>query len=357
MSTASYPKNTWYVAGWDYELQRGKMTTRRICGKPVIMFRTQDDTPVALEDACWHRLLPLSKGKLEGDNLVCGYHGLVFEPGGRCIHMPSQETINPSACVTSYPLVEKHRFVWIWMGDPALADPAKIPDLHWNKDPEWVGDGGVIEVKANYRLAIDNLMDLTHETFVHPTSIGNDAVAEAPFDVSHAGEYVSISRWMENIEPPAFWAAQLGKPGLVDRWQEICFTAPSTVALDVGVAVAGTGAPLGDRSQGVNGFVLHTFTPIDDSSCYYFWSVCRNYDLDNVRLTLEWQRAVRGIFAEDEAILEAQQVALQENPDKVFYNLNIDAGGVWARRAIDRMLSTEEGEIVRIISENSAEPV
>lgn len=349
MSTRIYPLNAWYVAAWDHEIKRGAMTPRKIGEKAVVMFRKQNGNAVALEDACWHRLLPLSMGKLDGDKLVCGYHGLVFEAGGRCIHMPSQETINPSACVRSYPLVERYRFAWIWMGEPSLADPALIPDLHWNDDPEWIGDGGIIEVNCDYRLAIDNLMDLTHETFVHPESIGNVAVAEAPFEVSHAEHGVFVKRWMENIEPPPFWRSQLGKEGLVDRWQIINFLPPSTVALDVGVAVAGTGARKGDRSEGVNAFVLHTFTPISDKSCFYFWTICRNYNLHDVRLTTELRNAVSGIFAQDEVVLEAQQRAINSNPDKIFYNINIDAGAMWARRKINAQIENEQAQPIQLV--------
>ncbi|WP_368730752.1 Rieske 2Fe-2S domain-containing protein, partial [Mycobacterium avium] len=122
---------------------------------------------------------------LDGDTVVCGYHGLKYNAQGRCTFMPSQETINPSAGVRAYPVVERHRFIWLWMGDPALADPLLVPDMHWNHDPAWAGDGKTIHVKCDYRLVVDNLMDLTHETFVHGSSIGNDAVAEAPFDVTH----------------------------------------------------------------------------------------------------------------------------------------------------------------------------
>lgn len=347
MTERSYPLNAWYVAAWDHETKQGSMTTRTICDKPIILYRKKDGTPVAMDDACWHRLLPLSKGRLDGDNVVCGYHGVVFEPGGRCVHMPSQETINPSACVQTYPLVERHRYIWIWMGDPALANPDKVPDLHWNQDPEWTGDGYMIELKANYKLAIDNLMDLTHETFVHAGSIGNAAVAEAPFQVSHKDDRVTVTRWMENIEPPGFFAAQMGSTDPVDRWQIIQFQLPSTIAIDVGVATAGTGAPQGDRSQGVNGYVLNSITPSTETTSYYFWSICRNYQLDNMRLTTEWREAVSGIFAQDEEILEYQQKAIERNPDKVFYDLNIDAGAMWARRKIDQMIAQENNAVMK----------
>jgi vanillate O-demethylase monooxygenase subunit len=312
-----------------------------ICNKRLVMYRKADGTPVALEDACWHRMLPLSKGRLDGDILVCGYHGLRYEAGGRCVQMPSQETINPAACVRSFPIVERHRYLWIWMGDPALADPASVPDMHWNHDPAWAGDGRTIHAKCNYKLVVDNLMDLTHETFVHGASIGQDAVAEAPFEAHHGPNFAEISRWMIDIEPPPFWAKQLGKPGRVDRWQIIRFVAPGTVVIDVGVAPTGTGAPEGDRSQGVNGYVLNTMTPETDGTCHYFWAFVRNYRLDEQRITTELREGVTGIFHEDEIILEAQQRAIDENPDRTFYNLNIDAGAVWARRLIDRMIRAE----------------
>ena len=336
----SFPMNAWYAAAWDADIKYA-LLPRTICGKHVVMYRQASGQVTALEDACWHRLVPLSKGRLEGDSVVCGYHGLKYNSSGRCTFMPSQETINPSACVRAYPVVERHRFIWLWMGDPALADPALVPDMHWNDDPAWAGDGKTIHVKCDYRLVVDNLMDLTHETFVHGGSIGNEAVAEAPFDVDHGDKTVTVTRWMRGIEAPPFWAKQLQKPGPVDRWQIIRFEAPATVNIDVGVAPAGTGAPEGDRSQGVNGYVLNTITPETETTCHYFWAFVRNHRLTEQRLTTEIREGVAGIFHEDEIILEAQQRAISENPDRVFYNLNIDTGAMWARRLIDRMVSRE----------------
>jgi vanillate O-demethylase monooxygenase subunit len=259
--------------------------------------------------------------------------------------MPSQETLNPSACVHAFPIVERHRFLWVWPGDPALADPATIPDLHWMNADGWAGDGKVIQVKCDYRLVIDNLMDLTHETFVHGSSIGNRAVAEAPFVATHGDRTATVTRWMENIEAPPFWAGQIrharGYVGKVDRWQIIRFEAPCTVAIDVGVAESGTGAPQGDRSRGVNGYVINTITPETETTCHYFWAFARNYALGEQRLTHELREGVARIFREDEVVLEAQQRSINENPDRRFNNLNIDAGALWSRRLIDRMIDAE----------------
>ena len=355
MSTqkSSFPLNAWYAAAYDVEIGRA-LLARTICSQKLVMFRKLDGTVAALEDACWHRLLPLSMGRLDGDELTCGYHGLVFNAAGRCTHMPSQETLNPSACVRTFPVLEKHRFIWIWPGDPAKADPALVPDLHWNDDPAWAGDGKLIQVKSDYRLVIDNLMDLTHETFVHGSSIGNRAVAEAPFVATHGDRTATVTRWMENIEAPPFWAGQInharGYQGPVDRWQIIRFEAPCTVTIDVGVAPAGSGAPQGDRSQGVNGYVLNTITPETDGTCHYFWAFARNYCLGEQRLTHQLREGVATIFREDEHVLEAQQIAMDDHPDHQFYNLNIDAGSMWARRLIDGLVAREQspGSVIPI---------
>ncbi|MFM0734774.1 aromatic ring-hydroxylating dioxygenase subunit alpha [Paraburkholderia sediminicola] len=338
----SFPLNAWYVAAWDHEVKH-QLLPRRICEVAIVMYRRNDGGVAALEDACWHRLLPLSKGYLRDEEVVCGYHGLVFNAQGRCTEMPSQETLNPSACVRSFPVCERDRFVWIWMGNPALADTDLIPDLFQNSDSAWAGDGGVTYLKCDYRLLVDNLMDLTHETFVHSSSIGNRAVAEAPFTVSHTEDHARVTRWMIDIDPPPFFRAQLKEATKVDRWQVVTCYPPSTVTIDVGVAPTGTGAPEGDRSKGLTGFVIHTSTPETDRTTHYFWAFLRNYDLGSQRLTTEWREAARSIFGEDKDILEAQQVAVDEHPGREFYYLNIDGGAMWARRLIQKKIEQELG--------------
>jgi phenylpropionate dioxygenase-like ring-hydroxylating dioxygenase large terminal subunit len=344
-AVATYPLNAWYAATWASELSRG-LLSRRICNKQIVFYRSLAGRAVALEDACWHRLLPLSKGRLDGDDVVCGYHGLAFNPQGRCTFMPSQKSINPSACIRSYPVVERHKLIWIWMGDVAQADEAKIPDLHWNDDAAWTSaTGNTIHGKCNYRLVIDNLMDLTHETFVHGSSLGHKAVAEAPFEVTHGNRMATVTRWMRDIYPPPHWAMQyeykFGKVDRVDRWQIIRFEAPATVVIDVGVAKAGSGAPEGNRDLGVNGHVLNTITPETETTCHYFWAFARNYGLQDPQMTERLREDVVRVFREDEVILEAQQIAILESPSTPFYNLNIDAGAMWARRMIDEMILDE----------------
>ncbi len=341
----TFPLNAWYAAAWSHEIVH-ELTKRTICDTAIIFYRRTDGVVAALEDSCWHRLLPLSMGHLKGDDVMCGYHGLVYNSAGRCTHMPAQRTINPSACVRAFPVAERHRLVWIWPGDPALADPGKIPDFHWNDGTEWVGEGGTFySLKCDYRLVIDNLMDLTHETYVHAGSIGDNAIDETPFDVTHTPDAATMTRWMIDIEPPPFWAKHLGRPGHVDRWQIVTFQAPSVVIGDVGVCLTGTGARSGDRSQGVNGAFLAALTPEKDGSCHYFWNFVRTFRKDDSQLTrdltLGHVNNGKGIYDQDHIVLEAQQRAIDASPGMPFYNLNIDAGALWARRIIDQYVAKE----------------
>lgn len=342
-----YPINAWYAAAWDHEVGRKTILSRTVAGRPLALYRTADGRPVALADSCWHRLAPLSMGVLVGpEDIQCPYHGITYDSTGRCTSMPAQETINPSASVPSFLIVDRYRYLWVWLGDPALADPDTIPDMHQMTDPEWTGDGLTIHAPCNYQLILDNLMDLTHEEFVHSSSIGQKELSESEFVTTHTESSVTVERWMLDIDPPPFWQKNMndkypGFSGRVDRWQIIHYYAPSTICIDVGVAKAGTGAPQGDRSQGVNGYVMNTITPEKMRSSHYFWSFQRNYRLDSQLITTQLRDGVHGVFGEDEAMLAAQQAAIDANPDYEFYSLNIDAGGMWVRRILERMLEAE----------------
>ena len=343
---STFPLDAWYAAGWDVDIGR-TLLPRTVCGQPMVFYRRFDRVAVALEDACWHRLMPLSKGQLQGDQVVCAYHGLSFDAAGRCTHVPGQDKPPTRAAVRAYPVIEKHRMVWVWPGDPSLADPALVPDLHWADDPEWASEGAHFEMACDYRLVLDNLMDLTHETFVHKSSIGHDAVANTPLKVSHEGRRVRVERWMHDVDAPPFLDMQLRmargfeKSPNVDRWQIIHFEAPNTIVIDVGVAPTGTGAPQGDRSAGISGRVMNTVTPKGDGSCYYFFAYGRCFALDNRNLTADIRAANIRIFTEDNVVLEEQQRMMDQLPGRKLVDLGIDAGSLWSRRAIAAMIEEE----------------
>ena len=329
--------NQWYVAAWDSEVDRAPLA-RTICGQPIMLYRRLDRNVVAMRDACPHRLLPLSMGIKEGDNIRCRYHGLVIDSQGRAAEMPlKNEPVNKSICVKTYPVVERHRFVWIWIGEADKADPALIPNFWPCSHPDWTFDGGYDPVKCDYRLLIDNLMDLTHETYVHDGSIGQPELMEAPITTHSEGNEVVVTRWMPSIDAPPFWRGALRKEGLVDRWQICRFLPPSNVIIDVGVAPIEAGASVENHDQGVRGFVIDSMTPETETSTHYFWGMARNFDIHDTGFTARFKKQQGGVFAEDVEVLEAQQKSIEHNPDLKLRGYSIDQGGVKARLVIEKL--------------------
>ena len=155
-----FARNCWYVAAWDHEVKRLHLMRRILLGDGVVFYRKTDGAVVALEDRCCHRHAQLSKGRVRGDRIECAYHGLQFDPTGACVHIPSQDSIPASARVRSYPVAEKHHWIWIWMGDPEKADPALIPDFGVMSDPNWRWRGETLAVEGNYLLVVTAGRDL-----------------------------------------------------------------------------------------------------------------------------------------------------------------------------------------------------
>jgi phenylpropionate dioxygenase-like ring-hydroxylating dioxygenase large terminal subunit len=138
-----YLRNSWYVAAISSEIV-ADLTGLCILEENIVLYRTQTGEPVALEDSCPHRRLPLSKGRLLNNNIECGYHGLQFDRSGQCVAVPTQDRIPPSAIVRSYPVVDRWGLLWIWMGDAELLDDSLIINIENYDNPDWkitTGDG------------------------------------------------------------------------------------------------------------------------------------------------------------------------------------------------------------------------
>ena len=246
---AGFIENCWYVAAWDHELTTDGLFARTVCALPLVMWRDSAGQPVALEDRCCHRGAPLSLGRREGDGLRCLYHGLCFDAAGRCIEIPGQEHVPAKARVRAFPLVERSRWVWVWMGDPALADPTTIPDTHWLADPGWRCQPGYLHYAVNHLFIADNLLDFSHLPFVHPTTLGgSEQYARERPQVERLERGVRVTRWVMNIPPPPFVTRVTGWTGPVDRWNIYDFSVPGILVMDSGSAPAGPGAREGHRA-------------------------------------------------------------------------------------------------------------
>ena len=339
-----FPKNTWYVACTPDEID-SKPLGRKICGEAIVFYRGPEGIVAALEDFCPHRGAPLSLGTVVEGKLICGYHGLEMGCEGKTVAMPGQR-VRGFPAIRAYPTIERYGFVWVWPGDAALADPAKLHHLEWAESPDWAFGGGLYHINCDYRLMIDNLMDLTHETYVHSTSIGQKEIDETPTNTTVEGDMVITSRHMDNIMAPPFWRMALRGNHLaddvpVDRWQICRFTPPSHVLIEVGVAHAGKGGYHADASVKASSIVVDFITPETETSIWYFWGMARNFNPKDKALTASIREGQGKIFGEDLEMLERQQKNLLAWPDRKLLMLNIDSGGVQSRRVLERLIAEE----------------
>ena len=337
-------RNCWYVAAWDNEVGREPFA-RTILNEPVVLFRIESGEAVALEDRCCHRQLPLSLGRIIGDGLQCGYHGLEFDRTGACVQVPGQTKVPLDARVKSYPIVEKWNWIWIWMGDPALADPTSIPDWHWVDDRDWrtvKGNGGTpLAVACDYRLITDNLLDIAHLTYVHASSIGSEAIIEFPIRTGRSERMVTMTRDVPNRPAAPFyqWAGKF--KGNVDRWLITTVEMPAYVVNDAGCVDVGTDTRPGHRDHGVEMRVLNLPTPETETTTHYFYAHARNFGLDDDDIEEAYKTQFTQVFLEDKVVLEAQQRMMSITPDALLVDINTDAPSIATRAMLNDLIAEE----------------
>jgi phenylpropionate dioxygenase-like ring-hydroxylating dioxygenase large terminal subunit len=335
-------RNGWYSAIWSHELQE-KPVGKTFLNEKVVLFRNDRGAVGALADSCCHRAAPLSLGEVSGATLACGYHGLKFDVNGQCVEVPGQAEVPAGAKVRSYPVHEKNNLVWIWMGDPAKADTAKIPDMPWLSDPKWATTPGNLHVKANYQFIIDNLLDLTHVSYVHrKTLAGDPREATTPTKTERLNDGVRVGRWMIDFVPPPLFAKAGNFTGKVDRWQHATWHPPGIVYLDVGCAKTGTGAPQGDRSHGISIWSSHLITPETEHSSHYMFCFARDFSLDDKEMSKMLFEGSKATFLEDVEFLEAVQTNRDDGSLDGLIHVTADAAQLQARRMLNAMIGAEQ---------------
>lgn len=338
-------KNCWYVAAWDSEVEKDSLLARRLLGQRVVLYRKSDGSVAALEDRCSHRFAPLSSGRLEKDCVRCMYHGLLFDGSGKCVEEPGRKFPSQKTDITAYPLAEKWHFVWIWMGDPALADEALIPDCHFQDDPGWRYVPRYRHFKANYRLILDNLLDFSHLTFVHENTLGgSDNIATLDPKVEVYDKGVRITRWyLDEPEIAPYLQGHETFSGRVDRWNVYDLeTRGHIFNMDSGSAPAGTGAPTGNFVPEAMMFhATQIVTPEDEKNSHFFWSYAHNFNLDDPQFSQSISDRIAEGFEEDKNVIESQQIIVDENPDLKMSYIHFDKGLTQGRKLLDKALSQE----------------
>lgn len=337
--------NAWYAGAWAHELDGVELLPRKLLGQSVIFLRTLGGGVAALRDRCSHRFAPLSLGRREGDCVRCMYHGLVFDANGRCIEEPGRKGVSPNTNVRAYPVVERYRLLWIWMGDADRADPELIPDCHFQDDPEWASIPAYIHYKADYRLILDNLLDFSHLTYVHENTLGgSNEIARIRPRVEQTAHGVRLTRWyLDEAEIAPYLRGVSRFEGRVDRWHIYDLTTAGNVFnMDSGSAPAGTGAPQGHRAPEAMQFhATQIVTPEDERNSHFFWSYAHNFDIGNADLTRMLAARILEGFEEDKAMIEAQQRIVDESGDDPMAFILADNGLALGRRLIEARLAEE----------------
>ena len=337
---SAYLMNTWYVAAWSREVSVNEILGRILLDTPVALFRRADGSAAAVLDRCPHRFAPLSRGKLEEGRLICGYHGLGFDGAGACVLNPHGPPLR-GLSIPAWPTHEAHHAIWIWFGDPEKADPHLIPDLSYlTNAPATSFSAGMLTGAGHYELFVDNLMDLSHTDYLHPTTLGGGAVTKVKPRVVEADDHIEVT-WRADNTPPSPLLRMLfpDLPADTDFWQTVRWFAPGIMKL-----IAATGAAGGAEVDALMNSNAHIVTPETATSSHYFFAATRNFKVDDGELNALIAAKREEIFVtEDKPMLARVQ---ERMGDEEFWSLNprmlpIDAAPVAVRRRLKKMIDAE----------------
>jgi phenylpropionate dioxygenase-like ring-hydroxylating dioxygenase large terminal subunit len=335
-------RNAWYVACFSRDIAPGKPFARRILGENVMLYRKTDGTVVAMKDRCPHRSLPLSLGRIDGDDIVCGYHGIRFGFDGACRHVPTQASAPRTLSVATYAVTETAPIMWIWMGDPDTARQTSLPPAPWMLEGSgWATSHDYLKINASYVLLHENLVDLSHLTFLHANTFGTPDYASAPFETDVTDEAIIVRRTVQPTRLPPIYANPLGMQG-VDAARIVTST-----YLSPGLSISAV--VLRKLEQPEHARIDHHIrtaqlvTPCDRSTVHYHFVVARDFVTDDADVSEFILQSVKAAFAEDVFALESIARVRGEDPDARFSEKSIasDRAGVMLRRRL-RTLAEKE---------------
>lgn len=342
--TMPAPRNHWYVAAFADEVTEKPMA-RFLLNERVLFYRTSAGVAVALADYCAHRAMALSKGtRVDGDRIQCPYHGIQFGPDGICRHVPSQKVAPRHMRVRAYPLAQRWQWLWIWMGDPDLADEKLIPD---HSDFGFAADSGYWKVKlwrmdfaCNFQVIHENLLDVSHVTFLHAGMVDNGSLATTPPRTVVEGNVITVTRRWPDVMSGSY--AQTF--GMAEGTRVIRTNIAKTYVPGLNVSMNMFEFPdEPDRPSAILSAPM-ACTPETDLSCHYFMTLGASYGEEPVGAALEARaKALWDLILTDkeatESIQEAYNMLGAMTPD---CSVKSDEAAVRYRRMLAQQIMDEQ---------------
>ena len=355
MTINTYVENAWYVAGRSQEFPVNQPKGLRICGRPVLVWRTSEGKLASFDDRCVHKRMPLSEGRVLSDGVLeCPYHGFCYDGAGHCVRIPSQLDLPiPSrAKLRPFPVVEQDGLAWVWVGDPALSGSAVPPPTPELASPQWETHMfDPVHVPANYALLIENLMDITHFYPLHDGNIGDIEQSKIPVeiveDTLNGVRTVKTVRKVQNYRQPPFMADWFGYP-VVDRWHTHHMMGPGLTRVELRCAPPGK---LGVEAEERGYIIHHSHTPIDGTNhTWRLWVSTRSKTC-----TQSIAQTFPTVMDEDRWALERQQrnFAYPEDGYHEVY-LRSDKALLRCRKILEEMESSNRSQAVPIAVHKAA---
>jgi len=337
----TYVRNAWYVAAWAHELRDELPLGVRVLDEPIVIWRNGRGDLAAFEDYCLHRLARLSLGRCEGERLRCMYHGWLYDSTGHVVEIPGQARVPGGARLRTYPVTERHSWLWVWMGDHSCADEKLIPPVVGfdRAEPESVYAHGQLDYAAEARLVNDNLLDLSHVSFLHAASFRmSDVWAREPSKITPLERGLRSERWIRGEGT----LGELGTSDLVDTYFCYEMYVPGVLMMTVHTYPVGTAQALKsqppDLSRPPGQFTTQAITPVTSKTARYFYTMGRRRRGSETTYDMT---VTDQAFAEDKMMIEAQQQNIDSAPARRFIPTAADQASVLFKRLVETMARAE----------------
>lgn len=313
----------WFPIAVSSEVQ-GTPVRARLLDVDLVLFRAgspTDGSVTVARDLCPHRGMMLSRGWVEGGQIICPYHGLHFDGAGRCTSIPSRPDarISQRLSLTVLPALERFGLIWATFA----ATEASLPEFPvWDQDDYRQVVCEPMDIAGSPGRQIEGFLDVAHFAWAHTGTFGNRSNPIVPeYSVEPAPWGLTVD-YLSNVSNYAAEQRHLAPEDFLWRRTFDVFP-PFSARLRV------------DYPQGKQLWILNAASPVSARQTRLFCPIARNFDHDMpAQAVRDFNRRV---FNEDRVLVESQRP--QDLPLDVGLDISIpaDRTSVAYRRLLKQM--------------------